>query len=142
MSKMTWIIVLVILGIGAAILIGVLGTRNEPAEAQASGLCSSLTALQASLKSLTNLDPTTASKSDYQSDLDAVRSAWNQVQGDSQDVKNAPMESLDNAGNAFESAVRNVPNDASVSDAIGDVTQSADQLVAAAQSTAASIHCT
>ena len=30
MSKMTWIIVLVVVGIALAVVVGVLGTRNEP----------------------------------------------------------------------------------------------------------------
>ncbi len=47
MSKTWWIVVvLVVVGVGAAILIGVLGTRNEPSKSESvSSLCSSLSTL-------------------------------------------------------------------------------------------------
>ena len=36
MSKMTWIIVLVVVGIALAVVVGVLGTRNEPSTSSSS----------------------------------------------------------------------------------------------------------
>jgi hypothetical protein len=42
---------------------------------------------------------------------------------------------------ARRSAVKNVPDDASVSDAMNNVSQSAHQLASAAQSTALSVNC-
>jgi hypothetical protein len=142
MTRTWWIIVLVAVGVGLAILIGVLGTRNEPSKTEAtSSLCSSLTALESSLKTLTGLDPSTASKSQYQSDVTAVENDWSTVKSDAQAVENAPTGDLDSAWDDFSSAVKNVPNDASVSDALNDVTQSADQLVSTAQSTASEVNC-
>ena len=142
MSRMWWIIVLVAAGVGLAILIGVLGTRNEPSKTEAtSSLCTSLTALESSLKTLTGLDPSTASKSDYQSDVTAVQNDWNTVKSDAQAVQNAPTGDLNSAWDSFTSAVKNVPNDASVSDALNDITQSADQLASTAKSTASEINC-
>ena len=35
MSRMWWIIILVAAGVGLAVLIGVLGTRNEPSKTEA-----------------------------------------------------------------------------------------------------------
>ena len=61
MSRRGWIIVLIAGGIGLAILIGVLGTRNEPSETKAeatAGLCTSLQGLDTSLKQLTSQRPT------------------------------------------------------------------------------------
>ena len=73
-SRTRWIIVLVGAGVVLAVLIGVLGTRNEPSKTDAaSSLCTSLTALEASVNALTSLDPSTASKSEYQSDVTAVQ---------------------------------------------------------------------
>jgi hypothetical protein len=142
MSRTRWIIVLVAVGVALAILLGVIGTRNEPSKAEAaSGLCSSLKSLDSSVKSLTSLDPATATKSDYDSDVSAVQNDWNQVKSDAQAVQNAPMGDLDNAWSSFESTVKNVPNDDSVSAALDAVTQSADQLASTAQSTASSINC-
>jgi hypothetical protein len=142
MSRMRWIVVLVAVGVGLAILIGVLGTRNEQTKTDAvSTLCSSLTTLETSVKNLTGLDPKTASKSDYENDVSAVQDDWNQVKTDAQNVQNAPTGDLDNAWDSFESTVKNVPDDASVSDALNDISQSADQLVSTAKSTASSINC-
>ena len=141
MSRKWWIVILVAVGVGLAIIIGVLGTRNEPSKAaDTSSLCSSLQALESSLKDLTSLG-SGASKSDYQTDVTAVQDDWNQVKSDAQDVQNAPTGDLDSAWDSFESAVKNVPNDSSVSDAVNSITQSANQLVSAAQSTAAEVNC-
>ena len=143
MSRTRWILLLVVSGVVLVILIGVLSTRNEPSKTEAtSSLCTSLTSLESSVKSLTSLDPSTASKSEYQSDVSAVESDWNQVKSDAHDVQNAPTGDLDSAWDSFESAVKNVPNDASVSDALNDVSQSAEQLASTAQSTASSVNCT
>ena len=141
MTRMRWIIVLVAAGVGLAILIGVLGTRNEPTKAEAAtSLCSSLTSLQSSLKTLTTL-PGSSSKSDYQSDVNAVQNDWNQVKSDLQEVKNAQGGDIENAWNGFTAALKNVPDSASVQDAVNDITASAQQLVTAAQTTASQVSC-
>jgi hypothetical protein len=138
---MWWIIALVAAGVGLAILIGVLGTRNEPSKTEAaSSLCSSLQGLESSVKSLTSL-PSGSSKSDYQSSVNGVKNAWSEVQSDAQDVKNAPTGDLDNAWNDFTSAVKNVPDSDSASDAVNSVTQSAQALASAAQTTASQVNC-
>ncbi len=142
MTRTRWIFVLVGAGVVLAILIGVLGTRNEPSKAEATTtLCSSLSSLESSVKSLTSLDPSTASKSEYQSDVSAVESDWDQVKTDAQAVQNAPTGDLDSAWDSFESAVKDVPNDASVSDALNEVSQSAQELASTAQTTASSVNC-
>lgn len=142
MTRTRWIIVLVGAGVLLAILIGVLGTRNEESKTQAtSNLCASLKTLGSSVKSLTGLDPSTASKSQYQSAVSTIQSDWNQVKSDAQAVQNAPTGELDSAWNSFTSAVKDVPNDASVSAALNDVSQSAQGLASAAQSTASSLTC-
>lgn len=77
MSRMWWIVILVGVGIAAAIAIGVLGMRNEPSKTDAvSSLCVSLKNLEASVKTLTGLDPSTATKTEYQTDVEAVKSDW------------------------------------------------------------------
>ena len=141
MNRMWWIVVLVAAGVGLAIVIGVLGTRNEESKTTAvSNLCSSLKSLDTAVTNLTSL-PSSATKSDYQNNVNAVQSDWNQVKSDAQAVQNAPTGDLDSAWNSFTSAVKNVPNDASVSDAVNDITQSAKGLVSAAQTTASEINC-
>ena len=147
MSKTTrWILIGVAAGVGLAILIGVLGTRNEPSssgetKAQAtSGLCSSLKSLGTSIQSLVSLG-TGASKSEYQADVTTIENDWSQVQSDYQALQEAEPGDLDNAWNDFESAVKAVPDSDSASDAVSSVTQSADALKSAAQSTASSLSC-
>lgn len=143
MSRMWWIIILVAAGVGLAVVIGILGTRNEPSTSKTeavSSLCSSLNSLETSIKGLTSLS-SSASKTVYENDITAVQDDWNQVKSDAQAVQNAPTGDLDSAWDSFSSAVKNVPNDASVQDAVKDVTQSAEQLASAAQSTAAQVNC-
>jgi hypothetical protein len=144
MTRTRWIIVLVGAGVLLAILIGVLGTRNDNSESKTealSNLCSSVETLGSSVKSLTSLDAGTASKSQYQSAVSAVQTDWDQVKTDFTDVQNASSGQLDSAWNSFSTAVKNVPNDASVSDALNEISQSAEQLASAAQATAASLSC-
>lgn len=141
--RLWWIVGLVAAGVGLAILVGVLGTRNEDSTSKTqavNNLCSSLQALDTSVKNLTGLS-SSSSKSEYQADVTAVQNDWNQVKTDLQDVQNAPSGDLDSAWDDFSSAVKNVPNDASVSDAVNDVTQSAQALASAAQTTASQVNC-
>ncbi len=146
MSRMWWIIILVAAGIGLAVAIGVLGTRNEPSSSTTkadavSSLCASLKTLESSLKTLTGLS-SSSSMTEFQADVTAVDTAWNQVKTDAQAVQNAPTGDLDSAWNSFTASVKNVPSSSSVSDAVSSVTQSADQLVSAAESTAQQVNCT
>ncbi len=143
MSRMWWIIILVAAGVGLAVAIGVLGTRNEPSTSKTeavSNLCSSLTGLESSIENLTGLS-SSASKTDYESAVSAVQDDWNQVKSDLQAVQNAPSGDLDSAWDGFTSAVKDVPNDASVQDAVKDVTQSAQALLSAAKTTASEVNC-
>jgi hypothetical protein len=140
MSRMTWIIVLVACGIGLAVLVGMLGTRNEPSSSSdkaeaTSTLCTSVKALDISVKTLTGIDTSTATKSEYESDVTAVQNAWTQVTTDAQAVQNAPTGELDSAWSSFSSAVKNVPSSSSVSDAVSAISSSAQGLATAAEST-------
>ena len=141
MSKTWWIIlILVAAGVGLAVLIGVLGTRNEPSKTEAvSSLCSSLQGLESSLKTVTSIDARSTTQSELQSDVNAVKTAWDQVQSDAQAVQNASTGSLDSAWNSFESAVGGHPERV-FRPGRGDQRpkQAGQQLDAAAQSTALS----
>ena len=141
MSRMWWIIILVAAGVGLAIAIGVLGTRNEESKTEAvSSLCTSLKSLETSVNNLTSL-PSSASKTDYENDITAVQDDWSQVKSDAQAVQDAPTGDLDSAWDSFTPAVKDVPNDASVSDAVNDISQSAQTLASTAQSTASQVNC-
>ena len=136
MTRKTWIIVLLAGGVGLAILIGLLGEGGGESQAEAQqSFCSSLSGLDSSLESLTSLSPTSASQDDYQSAVSDVESAWDQVKTDAGDLTDITTSELDDAWDTFKSAVDAVPDDASVSDALSDVSQSAQSLVSTTKST-------
>jgi hypothetical protein len=142
MSRRTWIIVLVLLGIVAAVLIGIWAVqKNEETKPEAvSALCDSLHTLDSSVQALTSL-PSSATKSNYESAVTSVENAWDQVKADAQEVQDADTGDLDSAWDDFKSTLKDVPDDDSVSAAVGDVTQSGDALISAATSTASEIDC-
>ncbi len=141
MSRTSWIVILVAAGIGLAVLIGVLGTNDEPSKSEAvSSLCSSLKSLENSVENLTGLS-SSSSQSEFETDLTAVQNDWAQVKSDAQAVQNAPTGELDSAWDSFSEAVKNVPSDASVQDAVTDITEAGKNLVSAAESTAEQINC-
>lgn len=137
MSRRAWIAVLIGAGIVAAILIGYLATRGgEESQADAQqAFCSSLSTLDSSVQALTGLDATSASKSDYQSAVSTIEDDWDQVKSDASDLASISMSSLDSAWDSFKSAVDDVPDDASVSDALNDVKSSAQSLGSTVKST-------
>jgi len=144
MSRTWWIIIGVAIAVGIAVLIGVLGTRNSntPTKAESvTSLCSSLKGLQTSIKTLTGIDTSTATKSELENDVNGAKTSWEQVKSDAQAVQDAPTGELDSAWNDFTSAVKDIPNAGSASEAVDSVSQAAQELSSAAQSTASSINC-
>jgi len=142
MSRGGKIVALVVVGVGLAVLIGVLGTRNEPDKAEAaSSFCSSLKTFTASVTALTGLDPSTATKDDVKNDVSTIQSNWDAVQSDAQDVMNASTGELDSAWSSFESAVKSASGASSAQDYLNTVEQSAQQLESAAKSTASQASC-
>ncbi len=137
MSRRGWIILLVALGIGAAVLIGIYAvSKDEDSQADAqAAFCSSLDSLESDTQALVALDPTSASKDDYESAVDDIQSDWDQVKSDASNLASINMSTLDSAWDSFKSAVDDVPDDASVSDALNDVKTSAQSLVSTVQST-------
>ncbi len=137
MSRRAWIAILVVAGVVAAILIGIWATRGggeSQADAQ-QAFCSSLDTLDSSVEALTSLDPTSASQSDYQSAVSTIESDWDQVKSDASNLASIDESTLDSAWDSFKSAVDEVPDDASVSDALSDVKTSADSLASTVKST-------
>jgi len=136
MTRKTWIIVLLAAGVGFAILIGFVGKRGGESQAQAQqNFCSSLSGLESSINGLTGLSPTTASKDDYQSAVSDIESSWDQVKTDAGDLTDITTSELDSSWDSFKSAVDDVPADASVSDALTDVSQAATSLASTTKAT-------
>ena len=143
MNRRTWIIVLVAAGAGLAVLIGLLGDRGGESQADAQqSFCSSLSGLESSIESLTSLSPSTASQDDYQSAVSNVESSWDQVKTDAGDLTDITTSDLDSSWDSFKSAIDDVPDDASVSDALSDVSQAAESLLSTTKSTLTGPDCT
>jgi len=87
----------------------------------------------------TSLDSSTASRSQVQGDLNTIPSDWNTVHSDSQPLKNWPTGDLDRAWSRIETSVKNVSNSSSPPDALKSITQAAQELAPAAQSTASEL---
>jgi hypothetical protein len=131
------LIILLAVGIAAALLIGYWATRGggeSQADAQAA-FCSSLRTLESDVQSLTALDPSSASQSDYQDAVNSIEGAWDDVKSDGSTLASIDMSTLDSAWDDFKSAVDDVPDDASVSDALGDVSSAAQPLASTVEST-------
>jgi len=142
MSRRGWIILLIALGVAAAIVIGLLGQNGGESQAQAQqNFCSSLSTLDSSITALTSLDPSTASKSDYQSAVDTIQSDWDQTKSDASDLTNITTSDLSDSWDSFKSSVDNVPSDASVSDALSSVKSSADSFATTVKSTVTGPDC-
>ncbi len=142
MSGKQWLILLVVIGVGLAILIGLLGSdsSNSQAEAQ-SNFCSSVTNLESSVQSLASLSPTSASKSDYDDVVSEIENDWDAVKADASDLASASMSELESAWDSFKSAVDDVPDDASVSEALSDIGSAAQTLATDAASTLSGPDC-
>jgi hypothetical protein len=138
MGKKGIIILLIALGLGAAVVIGWLGESETRADKQ---LCSSLESLQSSVTALKSIDASTASKSTFQSDVSAVQSAWSNVASDAKDVADIDMDSLDSAWSSFESAVKAVPDSDSVADAQSAISEATTNLETAVTSTIGQADC-
>ena len=134
MSRKAWIITLVAVGVGIAVVIGLLANSQSVAEKQ---YCSSVATLESSISALTSLDPSTVSQDQVQSDIDDIQSAWGDVKDDASNLSDLNQEDLDSAWNSFESAVKNLNDGGSTE----DVQNAAKSLGTAAQSSADSLDC-
>jgi len=149
---MTKILVFVAIGVAVAVVIGLLGARGDSgstdtqvqAQQQAQtekAFCSSLASLRSATGTLTDLDPQTASKSDYETALAAVQTNWQLVTAQAKALKNTSIDSLEQAWTSFDSAVKAVPADASVSESLQDISSQAKALLAAIQTESDGLGC-
>ena len=128
--------VLIIIGIAAAIGIGIFAVTREDSQADAQdAFCSSLQSMDSDVQALLALEPTSASQSDYQDAVDSIQSDWDDTKNDASDLASVNMSTLDNAWDDFKSAVDDVPSDASVSDALNDVGTAAKSFGSTVKST-------
>ena len=142
MNRRTWMIVLIAVGAGLAVVVGLLGARGKGrstatwSASATQSLCASLNGLGTSTKELTSLDPQTASKSDYQSAVSNVQSDWTQVTTERQDRRE--RHHRPHAGRHLEQLRRgreSEPGSASVATSLEDVSTQAQALVTTTQTT-------
>ena len=118
MDRRMWLIGLAALGTAAIVLIALLNRGNDNSQAAArSAFCSRVSTLESSVSDLTALDPSSASKDDYQSAVSNIESDWDAVKSAASDLGAATTSELHDGWDTFKSAVDDVPADASVSDA-------------------------
>ena len=134
MSRKGWIITLVAVGLGLAVVVGALANSQSVQERQ---YCSSLESLESSLTSLTSLQPTSGSSDQLQSDINAVQSDWGSVKNDAKGLSDSNQKNLEDAWNGFESAVGDLDNGGSTA----DVQNAAKGLEQAVQSSIDSYKC-
>jgi hypothetical protein len=121
---------------GIAIAIALIARDDGDSQAGAQeAFCSSLSALDSSVQALQALEPTTASKEDYESAVSQIEDDWDEVKKDASELADVTTSDLDDAWDDFKSAVDDVPDDASVSDALGDVASSAQTFGSTVQAT-------
>ena len=134
MSRRGWIITLVLVGVALALVLGVAANSQSRAETQ---YCDSLGSLQSAISSLTALNPSSASQSEVQSDVDAIQSAWSNVKSDGSTLHDDNQQALDSAWSSFQSAVGDLSDGGSTA----DVQSAAEGLGKAVQSSLDSYDC-
>jgi LPS O-antigen subunit length determinant protein (WzzB/FepE family) len=142
MDRRMWLIGLAALGTAAIVLIALLNSGDDNSQAAAkSAFCSSVSTLESSVSDLTALDPSSASKDDYQSAVSNIESDWDAVKSAASDLGEATTSELQDGWDTFKSAVDDVPDDASVSDALNDVKAAAQTLASTAKTTLSGPDC-
>ncbi len=134
MSRKGWIIILVAGGLVLAIVIGLVGNSQSRAETQ---YCNSLSGLEGAIAEVTSFNPSTGSSGELQADISDVQGAWGDVKSDASQLSDVNQESLDNAWDQFESAVKDLNNGGSTA----DVQNAAKGLDSAVQSNADTYDC-
>ena len=136
MGRRGLIIALVAVVAGIVVAIALIGRGDGDSQAGAQeSFCSSLTTLESSIQALEALEPTAASKDDYENAVSDIEDDWDQVKSDASDLADVTTSDLDNAWDDFKSAVDDVPDDASVSDAASGVASAAQTFGSTVQAT-------
>jgi hypothetical protein len=130
MSKKAWIILLVAVGVGLAIVLGVLANSQSVAENK---YCSALDGLESSAAVVAAADPS-SSPDQLETDISAVQQAWGDAKSAASHLSSVNQSSLDSAWNGFQNAVK--------SNSSQSITAAAQTLESAAKSSLDSYDCT
>ncbi len=94
--------------------------------------CTDLTAYGAAIKSLAALDPTTATKADYTTAADAVKSSRETMVASAKDLSEAEWTNLQAQAETLDGQLKDAPDDATVSSIVDDFSAQVTKVQASA----------
>jgi hypothetical protein len=136
---------LVLIGaLSLAVVVGACsgGATPSPQPAAEAATCSALQAWSDEMRAFAALDPTTATADDVAAQRDAVTTAWDAVQSSLTDVKASDKAAVEAAWAGLQAALKNIPSDVPIADAINGVKAAAVPLKAAYKEMADGMGCT
>jgi hypothetical protein len=132
--------------IGALSLVVVVGACSggatpSPQPAAEAATCTALQAWSDEMRAFAALDPATATADDVAAQRDAVTTAWDAVQASLTDVKASDKAAVEAGWAALQAALKNIPTDVPIADAINGVKAAAVPLKAAYKEMANGMNC-
>jgi hypothetical protein len=123
-----------------ALLAAGCGGKESSATAK-QNFCSSVDELAASVVALQGLSPSTTTKDDLKAARQRIEDAWDQVRDDSEDLKDATVSDLRQAGDELSSGVKSLPDDATLVDAAVALRSDLTSFAQAFSKTVSSVGC-
>jgi hypothetical protein len=117
------------------------GATPSPQPAAEAATCSALQAWSDEMSAFAALDPKTASADDVAAQRDAVTTAWDAVKASLTDVKASDKAAVEAAWAGLQAALKNIPTDVPIADAINGVKVAAVPLKAAYKEMANGMGC-
>jgi hypothetical protein len=115
-------------------------TPSPQPDAEAA-VCSALQTWSDEMRAFTSLDPTTASAEDVAAQRDAITAAWADVQSSMAGVEAADEAAVEAGWATLEAALKDIPTDVPVADAISGVKAAAEPLKTAYKEMADGMGC-
>jgi hypothetical protein len=97
------------------------GSTPSPQPAAEAATCTAIQAWSDEMRAFAALDPATATAEDVAAQRDAITTAWDAVQASLTDVKASDKAAVEAAWAGLETALKNIPTDVPVADAIAGV---------------------
>ena len=117
------------------------GATPSPQPAAEAATCTALQAWSDEMRAFVGLDPTTASAEDVAAQRDAVTTAWDDVQASLTDVGVSDKAAVEAGWAGLEAALKSIPSDVPIADAIDGVKAAAVPLKAAYKEMADGMGC-
>jgi hypothetical protein len=126
-----------------ALTAGAAACDDDESQATAEeNLCASMQGLSSAFVQLQGLDLQTATTADLEAARQNIQSAWQQVRDDAEDVKEADVTAIEDAGAALDDAIADVPDDATIPEALQQVQPEATALAQTWRETFDDLGCT